>query len=163
MLYAVRTTFIRILRRELTPHKDTFANYANNNSPLHPAIEFDKTRKITTRLLVFHGNLMHGNATCTHYVRPEEMFRSDRASRIRKSATLQNDHVRLTITSCSGSRPDCLTVRPLNFRPGSFPRVLSRRATAQVPGADPPGGTQDSLSPREGLIALYWRVAPRLR
>ena len=48
MLYAVRTNFVRILRYELTPRKDTFANYANNNSPLHPAIEFDKDCNVNT-------------------------------------------------------------------------------------------------------------------
>jgi len=35
-------------RHELTLRKDTFANYANNNSPLHPAIEFGKNCNVNT-------------------------------------------------------------------------------------------------------------------
>ena len=48
MLYAARTTFVRILRHELTPRKDIFANYENNTLPLHPATEFDKSGSVNT-------------------------------------------------------------------------------------------------------------------
>jgi len=45
--------------------------------------------------------------------------------------------------------------------PVSFFNASPSLATAQVPRADPSGGTQGSLFPQEGLIVHNWRVALR--
>ena len=67
------------------------------------------------------------------------------------------DNIRLTVTFSRGSL-DWLAVG--FWLPESLHTPLAISATAQVSGADPPGGTQGYLSPRGGLIAFYWRVAP---
>ncbi|KAG5310120.1 THOC2 protein, partial [Acromyrmex insinuator] len=156
------------------PHRDALANYANNTSSprkykpttsdeavaLADALELSRRQgpfREATRVLESRETLMYGNATCTHYYTSDKATPPGRENRRLYKGDLSH---RDSLAGARPSRPwkvlDSLTSCVLS-------RALAKLATAQVPGSNPPGRTQGSLSPLGGLIAPDWRVAPRLR
>ena len=97
---------------------------------------------------------MHGNATCAHCNTPDRITIKLRLPDSETGNCTICD-ARLTVTP--RARPGRLQNAPVSAASYVLPRVLVKRATVQVPGADPPGGTQGSLSPRGGLIMPVWR------
>ena len=96
---------------------------------------------------------MHGNATCI----PDNWL-----DKIPVKSCLPDSEtgdVRLTVTLAGR----LLARSSLILSSCVLSHARTSLATAQVPDADPPGGTQGLLFPRRGLIVSYWRVAQRLR